>query len=119
LANESYLQKKIAAPVIKRTLLVPLSSDKGLCGGINSGIVKEVKSIVKFDRDNYRIFSVGEKGTGGLLRPFPDLLVKSVSEVLTPLTFANCSALAHHISLMGEDFDQISIIYNRYKSVVS
>lgn len=43
-ANETYLQKKKAdAAPAKKTLLVPITSDKGLCGGVNSGIVREVK----------------------------------------------------------------------------
>lgn len=36
LDNESYLQKKKPANSVKKTLLVPFTSDKGLCGGINS-----------------------------------------------------------------------------------
>jgi F-type H+-transporting ATPase subunit gamma len=40
LDNESYLQKKKATPTIKKSLLVPLTSDKGLCGGVNSSIVR-------------------------------------------------------------------------------
>ena len=38
--SEAYLQKKKTPVAVKRTLLVPLSTDKGLCGGINSGVVR-------------------------------------------------------------------------------
>jgi F-type H+-transporting ATPase subunit gamma len=37
LDDENYVQKKKQSPSIKKTLLVPLTSDKGLCGAINSG----------------------------------------------------------------------------------
>ncbi len=95
LANESYLQKKKSSPVPKRTLLVPLTSDKGLCGGINSGIVREIKAIVKPNRDSYIILVVGEKGTTGLIRPCSDLLVKSISEIPTPINFMVSASIVH------------------------
>jgi len=53
---------------------VPVTSDRGLCGGINSGIIREVKSAVLGNRAAYKIFSIGEKGTSALLRPCPDIL---------------------------------------------
>lgn len=46
--------------------MVPITSDKGLCGGVNSSIVREVKAIVGKDHAPYKIFSIGEKGTLGL-----------------------------------------------------
>lgn len=82
LANESYLQKKNITPNVKKILLVPMTGDKGLCGGCNSSIVRAVKEIVnKTQRDKYQIYSIGLKGTNGLVRPFPDLLVKSITEI--------------------------------------
>jgi F-type H+-transporting ATPase subunit gamma len=61
LANETYLQKRKAFPVVKRTLLVPMTSDKGLCGAINSGIVRDVRAMVRPNRSAYKLFIVGEK----------------------------------------------------------
>lgn len=61
LANDSYLQKKKVNPVIRRTLLVPITSDKGLCGSINSGIVRTIRGEVKLNRNAFKLFVVGEK----------------------------------------------------------
>ncbi len=72
--SETYIEKKKAAFTPKKYMLVPITSDKGLCGGVNSSIVREVKSIVKEDRSAYKIFSVGDKGSIALCRPMPDLL---------------------------------------------
>jgi len=79
LDNESYLQKKKPEMQAKKTLLVPITSDKGLCGGVNSSIVREVKAIIGKDRAPYNIFVVGEKGALALTRPFPDILLASIS----------------------------------------
>ena len=45
--NETFLHKKKTPTTGKKTMLVPITSDKGLCGGVNSSIVREVKAIVK------------------------------------------------------------------------
>ena len=50
-------------------LLVSVTSDKGMCGGINSGIVKEVKGYISHrDRSKCEIFCVGDKATSALAR---------------------------------------------------
>jgi len=117
-ANESYLQKKKQPVIVKRTLLIPVTSDRGLCGGINSGIVREVKSIVLGNRAGYKIFSIGEKGTVAMLRPFPDLLYQSVSEMNYPLNYTLVASVAHHISAAAEDCESIVVVYNEFKSAI-
>lgn len=68
------MHKKISPVVAKKTLLVPFTTDKGLCGGTNSNIVREVKSMVRENRSAYKIFVVGDKGSVALCRPMPDIL---------------------------------------------
>ena len=68
------MHKKISPPAVKKSLLVPFTTDKGLCGGTNSNIVREVKSMVKADRSAYKVFVVGDKGSVALCRPMPDIL---------------------------------------------
>jgi len=94
-ANESYLQKKRQPIAVKKTLIVPITSDRGLCGGINSGIIREVKTTVLGNRAGYKIFSIGEKGTTALLRPMPDLLYQSVGEINYPINFTVVASIAH------------------------
>ena len=35
---------------------MPITSDKGLCGGTNSIIIKMVKSKILFNRDAFRVY---------------------------------------------------------------
>jgi F-type H+-transporting ATPase subunit gamma len=79
--SDLFMQRKMIAEVADPvTVLVPLSSDKGLCGAVNSTIVRECKKLVTSqNRQKYKIFSVGDKGTVGLTRPFPDILKVSIS----------------------------------------
>ena len=87
LQNETFLHKKRTPTTPKKTLLVPITSDKGLCGGTNSSIIREVKAMVKEDRAAYRIFVVGDKGSTALARPMPDLMDYAITHLITPINF--------------------------------
>jgi F-type H+-transporting ATPase subunit gamma len=79
--------------------IVPITSDKGLCGAINTGIVRVIKAMAKeeLNRSKTTIFSIGDKGTKGLMRPFPDMLRTSISAVGTPYNYPTVMAMAVHI----------------------
>lgn len=119
LNNESYLQKKINPNPPKKTLLVPITSDKGLCGGLNSSVVREVKLMVAENRNQYKILCIGDKGTVALLRPCADLLFKSISEIQSPLGFPQAAAVAHQVAQAADDCDNIIILYSHFKNVIS
>ena len=119
LANESYLQKKKQPINVKRTLLVPITSDRGLCGGINSGIIREIKATVLSNRAGYKIFVIGEKGTTALIRPCPDLLYQSVSEINYPINYTVVASIAHQISSASEDCERIVVVYNEFVSAIA
>lgn len=120
-ANEGYLQKKNLSFSIKKTLAVPITSDRGLCGGVNSSIVREVKTMVGNDRARYKIFVIGEKGTSALVRPLPDCLHTSVSECVYPMNFTVAASLAHQITALAEEeqCDNIVIVYNEFVSIIA
>ena len=79
--SDQFMQRKMPAePADPSITYVPISSDKGLCGAINSSIVREIKKVVVGkNRSKLQIFSIGDKGTTGMTRPFPDLLKCSIS----------------------------------------
>lgn len=103
-----------------KTVVVPITSDRGLCGGINSGIVREVKYRINHsgNRNNFQIFCIGEKGTSAFIRPFPDLLKNSVSDVAIPLNFATVNAISNQINAAAVGFDKVIIYYNEFKSAI-
>ena len=98
--SDQYLQRK--APLSDHhdssEFLVPLSSDKGLCGGINSNIVRELKTYVKDkNRAKIRIMPVGEKGSMGMIRPFPDMIKNSISDIGSPCNYPTIMAIADQV----------------------
>lgn len=103
-----------------KTVLVPITSDKGLCGGINSGIVREIKYKIAHsqNRANFTIVPIGEKGTSALIRPFPDLVRTSISDVQMPLNYPTAGSLAGQITTLATGCDKIVIYFNEFKSAI-
>lgn len=88
LENDEYHKIKIGEFNPQKILVVPITTDKGLCGGINSNLLRELRSLVsRGDRSNFSIITIGEKGAQALSRPYPDLLKESVNELYQPANF--------------------------------
>lgn len=109
-----------AEPSDPNIVFVTVSSDKGLCGAVNSGVVRDVKkSMIGQDRTKVKMISIGDKGTAGLTRPFPDCLSIAMTHVGTPYNYPTLMALSHLISKGAEDADKIIVVYNEFKSAIS
>jgi len=101
----------------QRTLIVPLTSDKGLCGGINSFVSRAVKDAVgKITKQGKEvdIVVVGDKGRGQMNRTVGDHIVRSVTEVEAPGNFTLAAAIAAEVAAAGKDYDVVMIVYNSY-----
>jgi len=99
--SDTYMQRK--APHHEThdasEFLVPLSSDRGLCGAINSSIVREIKAYMKEkNRSRVKIMPVGEKGSIAMIRPFPDLIKNTVSDIPSPCNYPTMMAISDLIS---------------------
>ena len=118
---DPYMQRRAPdMPAVPRELLVPITSDKGLCGATNSGIFRSVRSYIGTkDRTKMKIFSVGDKGSLALRRPFPDLLKVSISEIETPYNFPMVMAVGEHITAQSADSDKIVVFYNEFKYAIA
>lgn len=119
LDNESYLQKKKPTATVKKTLIVPVTSDKGLCGGVNSSIVREIKVMVGKDHSPFKIFTIGDKGTTALSRHCHDILFASISHIATPVNFPTASSVGYQVMENIQDCDNVVIVFNEFKNVIS
>ncbi|KAJ5084871.1 gamma subunit of F0F1-type ATP synthase [Penicillium alfredii] len=98
----------------KKTLLVVASSDKGLCGGIHSGLTKATRRILE-NTPNADIVIMGEKAKAQLSRVAADKIVLSFSNVCKDIpTFADAQAVADQIALLPTDYASVRIIYNSF-----
>jgi len=106
-------------------LLILATSERGLCGGFNSSIVRLAKSHIA-DLQNsgktVKIITVGKKGREQIKRDFADLIINHVdlSEVKR-ISYGNAKSIADDVlaRFSVEEFDICTIFYNEFKSVMS
>lgn len=104
----------------QKNLVITMTTDKGLCGGVNSILCRMTKQLLQnlqADGKEFDIYVMGEKGKGILQRLFMDNLVVAATDRVMPYTFDLASCLAKD-ALSGE-YDEIHIIYNQFKSAIA
>jgi len=121
-ASDAHMRDRMLATKGSAELLVPITSDKGLCGSTNSGIIRDLRDyIIGKDRSKIAVFSIGDKGSTGLMRPMPDLLRVGISEISTPYNYPTAMALSENVIQMAETTksDKITLVYNEFVSAIS
>lgn len=106
-------------------LLVVMTSERGLCGGFNTNIVKLAKQHAQkllAEGKSVKILTVGKKGREQMKRDFQSNLVAHVdlSEVKT-LGYDNAKDIATDLLARFEagEYDVATIFYSAFQSVIS
>ena len=106
---------------VSKVLLVVVTSNRGLCGGFNSSISKEVIKTVKEKYSNVDVdlFTIGKKGGDVLSKQFN--VVASRNDIFDDLTFDNVAAIAEKLmNLYSEGtYDKIELVYNQFKNAAT
>ncbi|KAK2765378.1 atp3 gamma subunit of the F1 sector of mitochondrial F1F0 ATP synthase [Arachnomyces sp. PD_36] len=98
----------------KKTLYVIASSDKGLCGGIHSGLAKATRRMIA-NKPDAEIVVLGEKAKAQISRTHEKSIVMSFAQVAKDIpTFADAQAIADQIALLPSDYASIQIVYNKF-----
>jgi len=114
-ADPAMMRKAGDMPDDPKELLVPLSSDRGLCGGINSGIFRHIRGyLANKDHGKVKIFSIGDKGQASFKRPFADMLAYNISDIQSPYNYPMCMSVGEHIVKNSADVDRIKLYYNEF-----
>lgn len=106
-------------------LVVVVTADRGLCGGLNSNTAREARRQVKALREagkTVKIFCVGRKGRDALRRDFADSIVETIEDVAKPaLAFDKAAAIAARVAGLFEagEFDVCSMVYAEFKSAMT
>jgi len=100
-----------------------ISSDKGLCGGINSKICKEVKLAVdalvqRGAESSPQLLIVGSKGRDGMARTHSKYYKTTFDEAYGgAITFSLASFLAEQ--MLASTAESYTIWYNKFRSVIN
>ena len=108
---------------IKKILFVIITSNKGLCGGFNSNVVKKTTQLINEDykylysTNNIDLITIGKKGSD-LLKTKGYTILERHDDLLDNLTFENVHPLIKQImdAYVSGSYDAVRIIYNQFKN---
>lgn len=111
---------------LDRVLIIPLSSNKGLCGVFNANVIRETINLIKeeyqnmLDEGKLDILCVGSKVEESLkFKKYP--VTGNENAILDNLTYENAAALAEKLMRYFEEkkYDRIIFVYNQFKNAAT
>ena len=106
-------------------LCVVMTSDRGLCGGFNSNIIKKAKSyFVKLEEEgkDLKIITVGSKGNDQLKRAYGNKIIANISfKESKHANYFDAEKVGKMVieKFEAEEFDVCTIFYNQFKNVIT
>ena len=106
-------------------LCVVMTSDRGLCGGFNTNIIKKAKayfSKISEQGKELKIITVGSKGNDQLKRAFGDKIIENISfKNSKNINYFDADKVGKIIieKFEKEEFDVCTIFYNQFKNVIT
>ena len=105
---------------VKSALIIVITSNKGLCGGFNSNIIKEVYNISsQYGTKKPDLLTIGKKGNDILKKKFN--VISSHNDLYDDFSYSNVRLIANDI--MGlyteEKYDEVILVYNHFKNAAT
>lgn len=108
---------------VKKVLAVVITSNRGLCGGFNSSVIKKAVSDIRENYSNAQVsyLAIGKKG-GDFFRKtkyteaFPEL--GNTNELFDGMSYIKTAPVAERImkGFAEGEFDKVVIYYNQFKN---
>jgi len=106
----------------KNILFVTITSNRGLCGGFNSNIIKRTSALIKqeFEKCNSSIISIGKKSS----EYFPKNgfnVISTHDDLYNEITFEAVSEIAESImnDFANAKYDKVFLVYNQFKNAAT
>jgi len=106
-------------------LILVMSSDRGLCGGFNTNIVREVvrriERLLSEDK-KVKLLCVGRKARDVLRRRYGDLILASFEDVgRRNLSYTDALKIGEKVLDLFDqgEFDVCTVVYNKFQSAIS
>ena len=105
---------------IKKPLLIVITSNKGLCGGFNSNIIKEVYSLASnYGTNTPDLLTIGKKGNDILSKKLN--VISSHKEVYDNFSYSIVKGIADDVMkrFENEEYDEVVLVYNHFKNAAT
>ena len=111
---------------LERVLLIPVSSNKGLCGVFNANVIRATINLIKeeyqelYDKGNVDILCIGAKVEESLkFKKYA--VIGNKNELLDKLTYDNIVPFAEMLMQYYNEgkYDRIVFVYNQFKNAAT
>ncbi|MBE6337954.1 MAG: ATP synthase F1 subunit gamma [Lentimicrobiaceae bacterium] len=111
---------------LERLLLIPISSNKGLCGVFNANVIRATINLIKeeyqelYDKGNVDILCIGAKVEESLkFKKYA--VIGNKNELLDKLTYDNIVPFAEMLMQYYNEgkYDRIVFVYNQFKNAAT
>ena len=105
---------------VKKPLIIVITSNKGLCGGFNSNIIKEVHNIsTEYGSNKPDLLTIGKKGDDILKKKFN--VISSHNDLFDEFSYLNVKSIASKIMELytDEKYDEVILVYNHFKNAAT
>ena len=107
---------------IKNVLLIPITSNRGLCGGFNANIIKQTISLINDDYNDksVSVISIGKKSSE-YFRNNNYNVISSHDDIFSDLTYDSVAKIAEDImqSYLDLKYDKVILVYNQFKNAAT
>ena len=106
---------------VKKVLLVPITSNRGLAGAFNSNIIKEVRNLLgeTYKGKEIKLLTIGKKANDAFKKKHT--VIENRSSVYDDLTFDNVADIAELLmeKFVSGEVDKVVLVYNRFKNAAT
>lgn len=130
LSNLLSIEKNLNNPLfenreVKKTAIVIITSDRGLCGAFNMNVIREAEQTIKNnysemnEAGNVLLYCVGKKGVDYFSKRNYKM-EGSYPGIFSHLDFSFAAKLIAELKekFLNKEIDEVLVIYNAFKSVV-
>lgn len=122
----SHQSEYSVAREVEKTLVVVITSDRGLCGAFNTNAIKSALSLIeeKYQQqetsNNLWILPIGKKAFEYFSKRNYQV-IDNFYEIFSDLTFEKAKEAAEYAMLgfINEEFDTVELVYNEFKNVAT
>jgi F-type H+-transporting ATPase subunit gamma len=114
--TESDLHPLLQSRPVRKTLIILVTSDRGLCGAFNMNLIHQALKPVK-DKENYHFVTVGKKGRDFLMyRGYK--VIAEFSNLEMPVPFLKTLAVSRIAmeEYAGRNYDEVVVVHSSFVS---
>ncbi len=104
---------------LNKVLVIPITSNRGLCGGFNSSVIKRTLAMASaFDKEGVEVevYALGKKGREMLAKTLN--VVNSDLDAVATVTFDSAKTIAEAVmsNYSEGSYDRVVLVYNQFKN---